>query len=46
MRKRPVTQTLLAIGLLALAGCGVNGSAQGGGTDNGSYGHVKVGVPF
>ena len=34
------------IGLLACAGCDGKGSAQGGGTENGSHGHVKIGIPF
>jgi hypothetical protein len=32
--------------LLACAGCGANGEAEGGGYGNGAHGHVKVGVPF
>jgi hypothetical protein len=43
---RLMIHALLAIGLLTMAGCGANGTAQGGGTDNAGYGHVKIGVPF
>ena len=37
---------LLVVSLLTLVGCGAIGTAQGGGTDNAGYGHVKIGVPF
>jgi len=37
---------LLMIGLLAGAGCDGKGSAQGGGSENGNHGHVKLGIPF
>jgi hypothetical protein len=37
---------LIAAGLLACAGCDDKGSAQAGGTSKGSYGQVKVGLPF
>jgi hypothetical protein len=38
--------TLLAIIVSALAACGTTGSAQGGATDNGAHGRVKIGIPF
>ena len=37
---------LAAAGILVLAGCGASGIAQGGGSEYGNYGQVKVGVPF
>jgi hypothetical protein len=37
---------LLAIGVSLAAGCDGNGSAQGGGTDKGSHGRLKIGLPF
>ncbi len=37
---------ILAILLLICAGCDTNGAVQGGGTNNGGYGRVKIGVPF
>jgi hypothetical protein len=44
---RLLIRVLLAIGLLAFAACSdAKGGAQGGGSENGSYGKVRVGVPF
>ena len=44
---RLITSIALAFFVLALAACtDANGSAQGGGSEYGSHGHVKVGVPF
>jgi hypothetical protein len=43
---RFVMRALLIASLLACAGCGANGEAEGGGYGNGAHGHVKVGVPF
>jgi hypothetical protein len=40
---RPVAIALI---LFALVGCGTNGTAQGGASDNGARGHVKIGLPF
>jgi hypothetical protein len=39
-------RALPVMGLLALAGCGANGTAQGGGTENAGAARVKIGVPF
>jgi hypothetical protein len=38
--------TLLAMILAALAACGTRGSAEGGATDDGAHGRVKIGIPF
>jgi hypothetical protein len=44
---RFAARLFFAFGFLALAGCSdVNGGAQGGGSEYGSGGHVRVGVPF
>lgn len=38
---------VLMLVVLTLAACAdANGGAQGGGSEYGSYGRVKVGVPF
>lgn len=38
---------LILMTFFMLAGCSMNGSAQGsGGSGSGSYGHVNVGLPF
>jgi len=37
---------LLTLACLLLAACGTNASADGGATDNGARGHIKLGVPF
>jgi hypothetical protein len=37
---------LLLIANILLTGCNGSGAAQGGGSENGAYGHVKVGMPF
>jgi hypothetical protein len=47
MPMRLVTGIMLALFVLALAACAdANGSAQGGGSEYGSYARVKMGVPF
>jgi len=43
---RFIIQIILAIGLLALTGCGANGSAEGDTSERNSFGHVKIGMPF
>jgi hypothetical protein len=37
---------LLALIFGALAACGTSGSAQGGATNGGGGGRIKIGVPF
>jgi hypothetical protein len=43
---RALACLLLTIGLLACAGCGARGSAEGGGSERGSYGQAKIALPF
>jgi hypothetical protein len=37
---------LLTLACLLLAACGTNASADGGATDTGARGHLKLGLPF
>jgi hypothetical protein len=37
---------LLALVVGALAACGTSGSAQGGATNSGGGGRIKIGLPF
>jgi hypothetical protein len=37
---------LLAMIPTALAACGTTGSAEGGATDDGAQGRIRIGVPF
>jgi len=41
-----VVRAFLMTGILILAACGASGAAQGGGSEYGNYGQVKIGVPF
>jgi hypothetical protein len=45
-RMRWIACALLTVSLLACAGCGGRGSASGGGSEHGSYGQAKIGLPF
>lgn len=37
---------VLTLILATLAGCGTGGSAQGGASENGGGGRIKIGFPF
>jgi hypothetical protein len=37
---------LLIAAMVSLTSCGLNGSAQSGGSENYGHGHVAIGVPF
>jgi hypothetical protein len=43
---RLIAYALLTIGLLASAGCGTRGYANGSGTGTGGSGHAGIGLPF
>jgi predicted small secreted protein len=46
MPLKMLSHIAFVLSFLMLASCGANGTAQGGGNDSSSYGHVRVGIPF